>query len=445
MGDEESGPQIGLFEAVAVQVGIVIGAGLFAVTGVAAGDAGPAVALSYIIAIGAISLSLVPTAILGSLYPTIGGNYRYPSRLWSNEVAFMAAWGMAVSVLAGGLPLYGLTFGQYLDSLVAVPAAPVGIVVISLFFIVNMVGIEPAARVQQLLLVVLAVSLVVFVTVGFPSVETSNLSQPFPNGVEGMLVGAALLYFVCLGANFIVDIGGEMRDAALTIPKSFLISIPLILVAYVLTSLVAVGVLGWESLADEQLSEAADVALSSPMATFFTVGALFAIATTINAVYIIAPKYLIVFAEDGLFPERFATRNDRFDTPHWGLLFIYILCLPFVLSPLSTDQHSALMGFGSLFLVVPVMISAVKLVRNRPEVYEDAPIHIDGRLLVGISLLAVLVNLALLGLLASESPDMFLVWVVLFGAGGLYYWVRERYLNADGPGITQRREDLERP
>jgi APA family basic amino acid/polyamine antiporter len=445
MGEDGRVTEIGLFEAVAVQVGIVIGAGLFAVTGVAVSDGGPAVALSYVIAIGAVSLSLVPTAVLGSVYPTIGGNYRYPSRLWSNEIAFVAAWGMAVSVLAGGLPLYGITFGQYLDSLVGVPVQAVGLVVISVFFLVNIAGIEPAARVQQLLLVTLAASLLVFIVVGFPAVEPGNLSQPFPNGVEGMLVAAALLYFVCLGANFIVDIGGEMRDAALTIPKSFLISIPLILVAYVLTSLVAVGVVGWESLAGEPLSEAADVALSSPLATFFTVGALFAVATTINAVYIIAPKYLIVFAEDGLFPEQFGRRNDRFGTPHWGLLFIYALCLPFLLSPLSTDQHSALMGFGSLFLVIPVMISAVKLVRDRPDVYEDAPINIDGRLLVAISLLAVLVNLALLGVLASESPRMFLLWAALFVAGGLYYLVRARYLAASGPEVASRCEDLERP
>lgn len=173
MSDEGLDAEIGLLEAVAVQVGIVIGAGLFSVTGVAIGSAGPGVAISYVVAMVAVSLSLVPTAILGSLYPTVGGNYRYPSRLWSPRVAFLAVWGMAVSVLGGGLPLYGLSFGQYLNSIgaveprvagglgrylnVVVGADPqlVGGIVITAFFLVNLVGIEPAARVQQLILITL--------------------------------------------------------------------------------------------------------------------------------------------------------------------------------------------------------------------------------------------------------------------------------------------------
>jgi APA family basic amino acid/polyamine antiporter len=432
---------IGLFEAVAVQVGIVVGAGLFSVTTVAVSSAGPAVGISYVVAVVAISLSLVPTAVLGSLYPTTGGNYRYPSRLWSREVAFLAAWGMAVSVLAGGLPLYGLSFGEYLDSLVSVNTTLVGLVVVTVFFLVNLVGIEPAARVQQLMLVTLAVSLVVFIVGGFPAVESANLSPVFSGGVSGAFVGAALLYFVCLGANFIVDIGGDMRDAALSIPRSFLISIPLILVAYVLTSVIAVGIVGQETLAGaDRLTVAADAALSDGFATFFTVGALFAIATTVNAVYMIAPKYLIVLAEDGIFPEQFLVTNERFGTNHWGLAFIYVMSLPFLIAPLSLDQHSALMGYGSLVLVIPVMISAISLVRNRPEEYAGAPVHVRPRLLVGIAGVAVVLNIALLALLATEGPVMFVVWFGAVVLGGVYYVARSRYL--DDASLRERADEF---
>jgi len=443
MGDTTSGGDIGLFEAVAVQVGIVIGAGLFSVTTVAVADAGPAVGVSYVVAVVAISLSLVPTAVLGSLYPTTGGNYRYPSRLWSREVAFLAAWGMAVSVLAGGLPLYGLSFGEYLDSLVSVNTTVVGVVVITAFFLVNLVGIEPAARVQQLMLVTLAVSLVVFILGGFPDVESANLSPVFSEGISGALVGAALLYFVCLGANFIVDIGGDMRDAALSIPRSFLISIPLILVAYVLTSIISVGIVGQGTLADaDRLTVAADAALSDGFATIFTVGALFAIATTVNAVYMIAPKYLLVLAEDGIFPEQFLVTNERFGTNHWGLAFIYVVSIPFMIAPLSLDQHSALMAFGSIVLVMPVMVSAISLVRNRPDEYAEAPFHISPRLLVGTAGTALVLNGALLGLLVADGPLMFGVWLGCLLLGGVYYVVRLRYLSGSDRPLRERADDL---
>lgn len=444
VSDEDSGTGagIGLWEAVAIQVGIVVGAGLFSVTGVAVGSAGPGVAVSYVIAVVAVSLSLVPTAVLGSLYPTMGGNYRYPSRLWSPRVAFLAVWGMAVSVLGGGLPLYGLSFGQYLDSLVAVDPRLVGAVVITAFFLVNLVGIEPAARVQQLLLVTLGVSLLAFIVGGAPAVDPANLDPLFPNGLGGVLVGGALLYFVCMGANFIVDVGGEMRDAALTIPRSFLVSIPLVLVLYVLTSVVAVGAVGWEALVNAPLSVAAEAALSPGLAAFFTAGgALFAIATTINAVYMIAPKYLVVLADDGVFPAGFGRVNDRFGTPHWGLGFVYVVSMAFLLSPLSIERFSTLMAFGSIVLVIPVMVSAVALVRDRPEAYADAAFRVRPRLLVAVAATAVVLNLGLLALLASEEPRTFAVWVGLVALGGGYYLLRARYVAARGDPLSERLGD----
>jgi len=420
----------------------VVGAGLFAVTGIAVGEAGPGVAVSYVIAVVAVSLSLVPTAVLGAMYPTVGGNYRYPSRLWSPRIAFLTTWGMAVSVLGGGLPLYGLSFGQYFDSLVAVDPRLTGAAVVTLFFIVNLAGIEPAARVQQLMLVTLAVSLVAFIGVGAQAVDTATLTPAFPNGVTGVLVGGALLYFVCMGANFIVDVGGEMRDAALTIPRSFLVSIPLILVVYVLTSVVAVGTVGWRALANQPLSVAAEAALPPTLVAVFTVGgALFAIATTINAVYMIAPKYLLVLADDGVFPSAFGVVNDRFGTPHWGLLFVYGTSMVFLLSPFSIERFSTLMAFGSIVLVMPVMVAAIRLVRDRPAAYAAAPLHVAPRVLVGVSGVAVVLNLALLGLLASEEPRTFAVWAGLVGLGGVYYLARARQA-ATGAPLADRMDDL---
>jgi APA family basic amino acid/polyamine antiporter len=421
----------------------VVGAGLFAVTGIVIGEAGPGVAVSYVVAVVAVSLSLVPTAVLGAMYPTIGGNYRYPSRLWSPRLAFLATWGMAVSVLGGGLPLYGLSFGQYLDSVVAVEPRLVGAGLLTAFFLVNLAGIEPAAAVQKLMLVTLAVSLVAFVVAGAPAVDAANLTPAFPNGLTGVLVGGALLYFVCMGANFIVDVGGEMRDAALTIPRSFLVSIPLILVVYVLTSLVAVGTVGWQALAGQPLSVAADAALPRSLATLFTVGgALFAIATTTNAVYMIAPKYLLVLADDGVFPSAFGAVNEWFGTPHWGLSFVYVVSLTFLLSPLSIQRFSTLMAFGSIVLVMPVMVAAIRLVRDRPAAYADAPLSVAPRVLVGVSGVAVVLNLALLALLASEEPRTFAVWAGLVVLGGIYYVARARQAATSGTPLADRIDEL---
>lgn len=438
MGDAELDSSVGLFEAVAIEVGVVVGAGLFSVTGVATGLAGPGVAVAYLLAFAIVSLSIVPTAVLGALYPTTGGNYRYPSRLWSPRAAFLATWGMAVSVLGGGLPLYGLSFGEYLAALVDVDPRLAGVGVVTVFFLVNLAGIQPAARVQQVMVLTLAAALAVFVVFGAPAVEAQHLTPLMPQGVGGVLTGAALLYFVCMGANFIVDLGGELRDATVVVPRSFLVSIPLVAVLYVLTSVVAVGIVGWEALSGEVLSVPAKAALSPATATFFTVGGgLFAIATTINAVYMIAPRYLVVLADDGVFPAGMGAVNDRFGTPHWGLALVYGVSVLFLASPLSLQRYSTLMGFGSIVLVLPVMVAAIRLVRDRPGEYEAAPLSVRPRLLVGLASAAIVLNVVLLGVLASQFSTVFAVWLALIVAGAGYFALRRRWVASNGDDLLE--------
>lgn len=435
---------VSLFDAVAIEVGLIVGAGLFSLTGIAADIAGSALPLSYLISFSIVALSILPTAILGSAFPTTGGNYRYPSRLWSPRVAFLAAWGLAISMFSGGLPLYALSFGQYVRDLVGVDPVVVGFVVLTFFYAINLLGIQIAARVQLLLFVTLVSSLLVFVVFGAPAVDPGNFSPLFSTGVVGFATGAAILYFVCLGANFIVDIGDELASATTTIPRSFAISIPLVMGLYVLTGIVAIGTIGWQTMAGATLSVPAGAFLSPALETYFIVGgALFAIATSINAVFIIAPKYLLVLAEDDLFPDFVATVNDRFGTPHWGLTVVYIVSVAALLSPLPLEQLGSLLGFGGILLIIPVMIAAIRFARDRPDEYDAAPFSIDRRLLTVIAITAVVCNIVLLGLLASQSATIFAAWVAALVVGDFYYVVRNRYLAGRGIDIRERLTDLE--
>lgn len=434
---------VSLLDAVAIEVGLIVGAGLFSLTGVATDIAGTAVFLSYLVSFSIVALSIVPTAILGSAFPTTGGNYRYPSRLWSPRIAFVAAWGLAISMFSGGLPLYALSFGQYVADLTPVDPLLVGFAALTAFYLLNLVGIRVAARVQFLLFLTLVSSLGVFVVFGVPAIESPNFTPLFPKGIVGFATGAAILYFVCLGANFIVDIGDEVASAATAIPRSFAISVPLVMILYVLTGLVAVGTVGWQVMAGATLSVPAGRFLSPALETYFIVGgALFAIATTINAVFIIAPKYLLVLAEDGLFPAAVARVNDRFGTPHVGLTAVYLVSVAALFSPLPLEQLGSLLGFGGILLIVPVMIAAVRFARDRPEAYDAAPFSIDRRALTAIAGAAVVCNLALLALLASQSVEVFAAWAGALVVGDIYYVARKRYLAGRGIDVRERLTDL---
>lgn len=427
---------IGLSHAVSIEVGLIVGGALFSLTGVAVGIAGPAVVLAFVLAFSIAVLGLLPTAMLGAAFPTTGGNYRYPAALVSRPLAFVSAIGLGVSMFTGGLPLYALTAGQYVDSLVAVSPTLVGVGLLTLFFAVNVAGVRSAAAVQIAMFVGLVAALGLFVVFGAPAADTANLTPFAPNGALGVATAAGVLYFVCLGANFVVDIGGEIRDATVTIPQSFAISVPLVLGIYASIGLVAVGTVGADAMANRTLAVPAATFLPGALQSFFVVGgALFAIATSINAVFLITPKYLEVLAADGLVPGQLAATNDRFGTAHWGMAVVYVLSVAALVSPLPVAELGSLLGFGGAFLVVPVMLAAVAAVRTRREEVASA-VPLPPRVLAGMAVLAVPLNVGLLALLASQSPQLFLAWVGCLTVAAGYYLVRTRTHESSAPTLT---------
>lgn len=435
----ESGADIGLLDAVAIEVGLIIGGALFALVGVGVDIAGTGVVVSFGVAITIAVLGLVPTAMLGASFPTTCGHYRYPARFVSPTLAFLAAWGLGISMFAGGLPLYALTAGEYLTALVPFSATASGVGLLTLFFLLNLLGIRLAARVQLLMFVGLVVALGSFVAFGAPTVEAANLTSPFASGPVGIFAAAGVLYFTCLGANFVIDIGGDLRDATVTIPRSFLLSIPLVFLLYVSVAAVAVGSLGVEAMAGETLEIAAERFLSPAFQTVFIIcGALFAVATSLNATFILIPKYAEALADDGVFPAALGTTNDRFGTAHWTLLGTYLLSAAILLAPLPFEQLGTMLAFGGALVVTVVMLAAISVLRNPPAEFDPEAFPVSTRIVFAMAVLAVPLNLLLIALLATQSTTLFLAWAGLVVAGVAYYVVRMNYYDMTDTSPTER-------
>jgi APA family basic amino acid/polyamine antiporter len=331
-------------------------------------------------------------------------------------------------MFAGGLPLYALTAGEYLNELVSVPVTVIGLALLTFFFVLNIFGIRPAARVQTLMFVGLVTALVSFVALGVPEVETANLSSPFSNGFVGVVAGAGVLYFTCLGANFVIDIGGDLREAAVTIPRSFAVSIPLVLLLYVLVAAVAVGTVGVAGMSNETLMLPAERFLSPAFQTLFIVGgAVFAVATSLNAAFILVPRYVQALADDGVLPSVLGKTNERFGTAHWALFGTYALSSLVMLAPLPFEGLGTVLAFGGALVVTAVMLAAVSVLRNPPTEFETDAFPVPNRLVLGMAVLAVPLNLLLILLLATQSTNLFVGWLAVLVAGLIYYFVRTNY------------------
>ncbi|MBM3167130.1 MAG: amino acid permease [Chloroflexi bacterium] len=431
--------ELGLLDTVSIEVGGIIGAGIFALTGMAIGMCGAAVPIAFLIAALPMVFAIIPLGMLASALPTVGGSFRYPSRIFSPFWGFLGVWGIMMGILLGGLPLYAYTFADYL--LILFPSlsrVAVAVVALTFFFLVNLVGIRTAGSVQVAMFVILMIALLTYIAGGLPNIEISNLTPMFSQGFMGIAIASGLLFFAYMGANFIIDLGAEIKNAGRNIPLSFAISIPIVIVIYTLIGLVDVGVVPCEMTANQPLSVSAGNFLSGPLATFFTVGGgLLAMATTLNATFMFGARYILVFADDEVVPKCLAAVSKRFATPHWGLLFMFLVSL--LAMPLGTKSLTIFgitASIGSIVLLIPILIAAFLLPRRMPSVYDRASFKLKGFWLWLLPALAMLFGVFFVAALGMESPLGFILFVAWMVVGITYYFVRNRYLKAKrGTGL----------
>jgi APA family basic amino acid/polyamine antiporter len=434
---------LGLPEVVGIEVGQTIGAGVFAMTGIAIGICGAALPIAYALAVVPVALFMLPIAFLGSAMPTVGGNYTYPSRLFSPIAAFMGLWIYAIGAFLGFFPLYAVTLIEYLKHFFPGINVPVfAALVLTFFYVVNIFGVRFAAQVQGLMVLVMIGALIMYATVGLPHVDAVNFAVIAPKGTLSIISAAALLTFPYMGANAIIELGGEIKRPERTIPVSLLISIPLVAVIYIFMSFVAVGVTGWEACADKSMIESARAFLSPGALNFFIIGgAILAIATTLNATFMWGTKSLMIVGKDGLLPEFLTRVNPRFGTPVYMLTGIWALSVVAVVSGIPIKSFAIYASIGGLVIFVPVMIASVMLRKKMPAVWKAAKFKVSGGVLttcvvVGILFFAVATAALFMELFKSDR-FMFWFFFALVAVGFGYYFAMKRRRPKEGGSTTR--------
>mgnify|MGYP005835959939 CR=1 FL=1 len=261
MNDHEQRPELrralGLFDATSISIGAIVGAGIFVVTGIAAGLAGSGVVVSMIIASVISLLTALSFVELARYLPREGGVYEFAYQLLSPFAGFMTGWMWLVSNLLTGAAV-SLGFAYYLGFVfVGLPPAITAAALCVFFTLLNYIGVRQSAALNNLLVTGKILILAFFVMFGAGSVNPSNYSPFSPFGA-GVLQGAFYVFFAFGGFARVTVIAEEVRDPERTVPRAILLSILISAIIYVLVGLVSVGLVGPASLAasDSPLSEA---------------------------------------------------------------------------------------------------------------------------------------------------------------------------------------------
>lgn len=428
---------ITLSQLVGIEIGQTIGAGIFALTGIALAATGPSLFLAFLVAAVPVTVALVVMGMLGSAYPISGGTYIYGARFFSQVASFTGVWAYVLGAILGLFPLFALTGATFLQAIFpSLPKTAVAALFLFAFYVTNLFGARLATWVQAVLVGIMFSALILFIVRGVPTITMESFRPLFPGGAGGFAVAASILTFTILGSNAAVELGDEIINPERNIPRSFLISILTVTAIYVLIALVAAsaggngrpGASGGDVLS---LSQIAERFLSGfPFGYFVIAGGVLAVITTLNATYLWGTKSLIMISEDGLFPAGLARVNRRFGTPHWFLTLIFLGSLAALL--IAGDRVETLAVFASLggiIIFIPVMGAALRLKKVAPEVYERSRLKLRGGLyiaapVVGLILSVVIIAVLLIDLSSHRNGMLFLAFFVVWTlAGALYAWL----------------------
>jgi len=339
--------QLGVFDAVTIGLGSMVGAGIFVALAPAARAAGGALLAGLAIAAVIAYCNATSSARLAAAYPTSGGTYVYGRERLGPLWGYLAGWGFVVGKTASCAAM-ALTVGFY-----AWPEHPhaVAVAAVAALTAVNLVGVQKSAWLTRVIVaIVLAVLAAVIITgLGAHSVPAAEARGSSPSA-GGVLQAAGLLFFAFAGYARIATLGEEVRDPSRTIPKAILIALGITLAVYVLVAIAALNMLGAQGLAESAapLAQIATEAGAHWLTPVVRIGAVVAALGSLLALILGVSRTTLAMARDRYLPPVLAAVHPRFGVPHRAELGVGVVV---AILAATTDIRAAI-GFSSFAVLV---------------------------------------------------------------------------------------------
>jgi len=359
---------VGLFMAVMIGIGAMMGPGIFALPSEVAESVGPLGIVAYL-AMGLLTLfTALNYGELGAALPIAGGGYSFTSRTLPRPVAFLTGWFFWIgNTLACALyaVIFALTIRAYFWPDVSVFAVILATTVV--FTVTNIRGQAEALKVITVMNVVELAVLVGIGVLGAFHVEPANLRPFAPMGLEPLVPTMGLIYISYVGFDLITVAGEEIVEPAKNIPRAILITLVVGITIYVLLLWVMMGVVPHEELAGSATPFVfvADHLFGAWGRWAGVVATIMASLSAFSVTLGASSRVLFALGRDGHVPGTFARLHSRYGTPHVALF----LCagLVTVLGALGVVRFlAAASSFGYLVAIGIVNYSAIALRRRMP-------------------------------------------------------------------------------
>jgi len=447
---------LGVWQLTAIGIGGIIGVGVFVLAGQqAAVNAGPAVAISFLIAGIASAAAALCYAEFAGLIPVTGSAYTYGYATLGEFVAWLIGWdllleyALIVAVVAIGWSGYvqslldaaGIHLPDWARGAIGtgegrvfnVIAAGVTLAVAALL----VMRTEWGARFNTLIVAIKVLAVIIVIGVGVFFIEPANW-HPFipervvgPDGVghfgfKGVATAAAVVFFAVFGYDTLTTAAEESKNPQRDLPRAVLLSLGISMVFYLAVSLILTGMVPYANLnTDAPVADAFKSRGLGWIAVIISVSAVVGIASVLFAFMLGAARIWFALARDGLLPAWFAKVHPSYGTPHRPTIVLGVFTA-LVAGFFPLGEVARLVNIGVLSAFIVICASVILLRMRKP----DLPRTFRTPWVPVVPLIGIAFSIWLLSELALVTWMVFLIWVAIGLAVYFGYGIRHSKLES---------------
>ena len=462
---------MGLMHVTMIGVGAMIGAGIFVLTGLAAGVAGPALLLVFALNGFVTGLTAMSYAELGSCFPEAGGGYLWVKEALPQPNGFLSGW-ISWFAHAVACSLYAVAFGTFSVDLLhmtgidfskllsftsssepyILAAKLISVFATILFVYINFRGAKETGQAESLVTILKIIVIAMFIGFGLFALFAGKTPEPWPEhfrgffqkGPIGIIMAMGLTFIAFEGYEIIAQCGEEVKNPKKNIPLSIFLSLIIVVPIYILVAFVALGAAApegdmptWQYLGEKgemAMIEAAEHFMLGKLGRIiFLIGGLFSTMSALNATVYSSSRVSFAMGRDHNLPGIFGKIHPKKRTPHMAIFISGVMIILMALLLPIEDIASATDAMF-LLLFIFVNLAVINLRKNRPDLDRGFKVP----LFPYIPILATVLNFILAVFLFFYRPIG--VWVCLgymaFGIGFYYlYSRRKEFLAKAAPAV----------
>lgn len=455
---------LGTFDLIMVGIGAVIGAGLFTITGIAAaGNAGPAIVISFIL--GAIGCAFAGMCYceLASMIPSSGSAYTYTYASMGEFPAWLMGWSLVLEYAIGAgvvsiswsayvvalLHDFGLDLPREIisspwqkESILASTDSPFfnlpAVFIVVLISLILSRGIRQSVIVNGIAVITKVAVVVLFISIGIFYIDPQNYDPFIPEntgtfgqfGWSGILRASGVLFFAYIGFDAISTTALETKNPQRSIPIGILGSLLICTVIYILFAFVLTGIVNYKDLG---VAAPIAVAVSKTPYTWLrgliNIAVLSGLTSVILVMLLGQSRVFYVMANDGLLPKTFSKLHPKYKTP-WisNLIVMTFVSIIVAFVPISVVGHMT--SIGTLLAFVMVCVGVIILRYRYPEHARSFRVPVFPL----FPILGILSCLLMMVSLDMETWARFIIWLIVgVVIYAVYGYSHSRYSNQSMP------------